>query len=66
MFRRRELLDLKTPEGWKFAVTFLHDSQPTGSYNPLYEILYHAEFGSPEALKEAEERLRAGPKTIYL
>ena len=54
-------MDLKTPEGWRFAVTFLHDSQPKGSYSPLVEVLYHTEFGPPEELKEAEEALRSSP-----
>jgi len=66
MFRRRELLDLKTPEGWRFAVTFLHDSH-VGPYNPLIELWYHTEFGPPEELKEAEDALRSTPgKYVYL
>jgi len=64
MFRRRELLDLKTHEGWKFAVALLHDSQPKGSYNPVIELWYHTEFGTPEELKEAEEAVKYAKKLV--
>jgi len=53
MFRRRELLDLKNPEDYRFAITFLHDSY-VGPENTFVEFLYHQEFGFPEPCKRAE------------
>jgi hypothetical protein len=56
-FYQTELLDMKNPSEYRFAVELLFHSTMPKECNPHLNFLYYKEFGPHEKFKEAEKDL---------